>query len=484
MLTRRHTSQVVRSAVWLAALTAVGGCGTEPLVLLPNESTGAVDDARYELVARFAHISDAHIVDEESPARLTVFARLFGSAWRPQEAYSLHLLDGMIRTVNKMHVAQNPIDFLIHTGDATDNVQLNEIKWFINVMDGGMVDPLTGPDDRSAIEIPDPTLDPHRPFVAQGLYRRGVHGDAGTIPWYTIAGNHDSFAVGVFPIVTDLFGNRTSPLPVANRIGLFAPVVLRPTGSIAWGAITPANPGPPPEVVLPEQITPNPERRYATRREFVELHGASVSEPTGHGFDPRQPEKSWYSVSPRPGLRLIGLNSSDPFLEIPKQVFSEGAISLAQIAFLKGELAAAQTRGELVIVATHHPSDSLEIGNGSFASPGSFRAILRSFPCVALHLAGHWHTNVAIDRGGYVELVTGSIIDAPQEGRVVEIWNSKEDDSTTAPAAIELRYQSFSHLDAIDTPDEANAALFADPLRAMREVAARLATGAAHNRDN
>jgi len=469
--------RIMRHAVLVGALVSVVGCGTEPFVLLPDEATQAVDESQYELLARFAHISDAHIIDEESPGRLTVFARLVSTAWRPQEAYSLQLLDGMIRTVNKIHVAQTPIDFLIHTGDATDNAQINEYQWFVTVMDGGTVNPLTGPDDRDAIEVPDPTLDPHHSFVAQGLYRHGVHGRDATIPWYTIAGNHDLFAEGVFPIVTNIYGDRTSPLPLSNRIGLFAPVILNPTGGLAWGAITPAHPGPPPEVVLPEAIEPNPDRRFATAREFVEVHAASVTEPVGHGFDPTSPGALWYSVSPKPGLRLIGLNTSDPFLQIPTEVYSEGAISFAQIEFLKAELEAAQKRGDVVIVATHHPSDAIAIGNGSSVSPKSFRDILNGFPCVALHIAGHWHTNLAIDRGGYVELITGAIIDAPQTGRIVSIWKKRDTNSAVSPATVELRYRSFSHLDTIEPPDDRDAALFDDPLRGMREVAFRLATG-------
>lgn len=471
----KKKGDIALSTIFAVVILIVGGCGVEPVVLLPDESTAAVDETQYDLVARFAHITDAQVVDEESPARLTAFAQLSDSAWRPQEAYSLHLLDGIIRTVNKMHVAEGKIDFLIHTGDAADNAQINEIKWFVDIMDGGLINPLTGPDNRDAADIPDPTLDPHRPFLAQGLYQNGIHGDAASIPWYAVAGNHDLFAVGIFPIVTDVFGNRSSPLPVENRVGLFAPVLLRPTGGIAWGAITPANPGPPPEIVLPESITPNPDRRYATQREFIELHVASVTEPLGHGFDPERPDRSWYSVSPVPGLRLIGLNSSDPWLEIPKQVYSEGAISSTQLAFLETELAKAESRGEVAIVATHHPSDSLDFGNGSAASPTSFRAILRKHSCVAMHLGGHWHSGAAIDRNGYVELIAASIIDAPQEGRFVEIWKLSLPESSQERSPIQLRYKNFSHLDEIVNTQPAHDQLFEDPLRAMRQIALQLA---------
>ena len=112
----------------LAAAVVMGcaGCGGWPGRLLPDESTGAVNTDRYALLVRFAHISDAHLTDEESPGRLTAAAAVSIDAWRHQEAYSTQLLDGAVRTVNKMHVARHSIDFVIHTGDAMDNAQLKE----------------------------------------------------------------------------------------------------------------------------------------------------------------------------------------------------------------------------------------------------------------------------------------------------------------------------------------------------------------------
>lgn len=459
----------MRRVLLLSAMfhTVLAGCGTVPGVPLPNESTEPVDAARFELIARLVHISDAHLVDEESPGRLTVLASLSGSAWRPQEAYATQLLDGMIRTVNKMHATGRTIDFLVHTGDASDNAQSNELQWFIAALDGLPIHPRTGPDDRLPAAKPERLLDPHAPFLPQGLYRNGVHGTAPTIPWYNVLGNHDHFAVGVFPIVTGLLGRRTSPLPLQERIGAFLPVSLDPTGVASWGSITPAHPGPPPEINLPKIVTPNPARRFLTDHDFIAAHLQSETEPKGHGFSAAAPNRPWYSVVPLPGLRLIGLNSASPAVEEAGFVYSEGAISWPQVAFLKQELSKATRRDEIVIVATHHPSSALDVTTGTALTQHSLVRLLNDHPCVKLHLAGHLHNDVVMDRSGYVEIVTSSIIDAPQQGRVIEIWRSGD--------AVELRYWLFSHLDDIESPDESDAALFADPLLPLRRVAAGLA---------
>lgn len=445
----------------------LASCGNVPRAALPNESDEPVDTSRFELLARFVHITDAQIVDEESPARLAALADFSASAWRPHEAYSTQVLDGMIRTINKLHVARDPIDFVVHTGDALDNAQANELDWFVTAFDGGRINPRSGPDDRDPASKPDPVLDPHEPFDAQGLYRQGVHGDQATIPWYSLFGNHDHFASGVFPIVYNLLGQRVGPLPLGNRIGFSLPVNLYPIGAFSWGLITPANPGPPASVTFPIRITPNTERAYITDADFIAAHLASSGEPLGHGFAATRSGHGWYSVMPVPGVRLIALNSATPILERPRLVYSEGAVSPEQVTFLKEELGRACRRGERVIVATHHPAVSLDPTLGTALTEASLVRLLNEHPCVILHIDGHLHQSQVIDRSGYIEITTSAIIDAPQQGRVIEIWEAGDD--------VELRYRMFSHLDEIDPPTDAEAALFDDPLMPMRRIAADLA---------
>ena len=445
------------------------GCGGVPGQTLPDESTAPIDPARFELVARFAHLSDAQILDEESPARLATFADLSMSAWRPQEAYTTQLLDGAVRAVNKTHAYGETIHFAVHTGDALDNAQFNELQWFMTCMNGGLVDPRSGPDDRNPATLPSPLLDPHHPFEAQGLYRNGVHGDRATIPWYAVFGNHDRYAVGVFPIIVDNRGHATTPLPANIRLPLFFPASLDPTGSLSWGLITPGNPGPPIVPLLPVSITADADRRYISTGEWIAAHLDSTGTPPGHGFNEDAPERTWFSAAVAPGVRLISLNTSDAIIEQPRLVHSEGAISFQQLLFLRNELRAAETRGDVVIVATHHPSLSLDITLGTALTAATMIDLLNSYPSVKLHIAGHWHSHAAFDRGGYAELVTGSLVDAPQQGRVVELWRDRAD-----PGRIELRYRFLSHLDEIE-PLDGSIPRLDDPMLPMRRIAAELA---------
>ena len=449
---------------WCVPLVAVLGLLGCDLDIVSLSLVDAADDP-HELkrVIRIAHMSDTHLVDEQSPARFTEIDLVEPCAWRPHESYAAQLLDGVVRSINGIHAGGRQVDLLLHTGDACDNAQGNELQWFITVMDGGVVDPLTGPDDRPNWLRPPPSLDPHAPFVAQGVYQRGVHGQAASIPWYMVFGNHDAFAVGVLPII-DWYTRRVAPLPLAdNRPGIVLPIVLDPVGSLAYGHMTPAHPGPPWPLNRPSYVQPNADRAFFDKPTLVEAMLNSQTDPTGHGFGASAGMKTWYSVSPVPGLRLIGLDTTDAVAPIPGLLYHQGAISATQGQFLRNELASAARRGELVVIASHHPSGYLSILQGSSLTGPTLRGLLGSYPNVVLHLAGHSHSNRVTDHGSYVEIETGSTLDLPQEARLVEIWRDQADDSVL------ITYEMVSHL------DDTAAVVGDDPLRALRARAMDLA---------
>ena len=430
---------------------------------LPARMSDPFDTAGLTLVARIVHISDMHVVDEESPARFAGAQVITRSAWRPYEAYSTQLFDGILRACNRIHDSGRDVSFLVQTGDACDNVQSNELDWMLAVFDGAIVDPLSGPDDRPPETRPEPPLDPHVSFQPQGLYRAGAHGPKPSIPWYGVFGNHDVYAIGNFPILEGLFGSRVAPLPLEGRPDILLPGDLDPTGFLAHGNVTPALPGPPGVFELPRLVAPNSDRAFFNRREYIRAMFETITGPPGHGFADAESGASWYSVSPAPGLRLIGLDTCRPAHQIPGFFYVDGSILDDQLAFLRAELTAADGRGELVIVASHHPSAFLRSIYGTVVTGSSFREVLNTHPNVILHLAGHTHRNRVWDRGGYVEIETCSTLDLPQEGRLIEIWRDE------ASGDVSIRYEMFSHLDD-DLPP-----LGDDPLRSMREAARRVA---------
>lgn len=446
--------------VWLTA------CEPDLAVLLPSVEQPPPVGNEWQLVARIAHVTDTHVVDEESPARFAGAHELFTSAWRPYEAYSAQLLDGTIRIINRLHASGRDIDFVIHTGDACDNAQTNELQWFVKVMDGQPINPLSGPDDRNPDQLPPAALDPHAAFPPQGLYRQGHHGDRASIPWYITPGNHDCFGIGVFAIFENLWGHRTAPLPFPQRPGVLLPNIFDPTGWLAHGNVTPAQPGPPCFLELPRLVAPNPERAYFNKLEFVQAMFNTTTQPLGHGFAAAA-GPTWYSVAPLPRLRLIGLDTCEPAWLLEGFPYQDGSISAAQVSFLRAELAAAKERNELVVVASHHPTASLWEGYGSALTGDAFRELLNDYPNVVLHLAGHSHRNRVADRSGYLEIETCSTLDAPQQGRLLEIWQN------TTSGEAHIRYEMFSHLDD-DLP-----ALGEDPLRGLRERAWQTAHGLA-----
>ena len=452
--------------LWFAALGAglVGfGCNTDVGTLLPAEASGAAQAGNLTLGVRLAQISDKHVVDTLSPARFPGASVLVGSVWRPQEAYATQLLDGMVRTINRIHASGRTIDFVLHTGDACDNNQSNELGWVVGVLDGETVNPLSGPDDRPADARPDAAHDPYATFLPQGLYRRGVHGDLPSVPWYSVLGNHDAYALGAFPVFESSDGRRTAPLPLDERPGLVLPVRMDPEASYAYGNVTPAAPGPPPLFELPRYVVPNAERRYFNKVEYVEKVFTTVTGPAGHGFADAPPGATWYSMVPAAGVRLIGLDTTAAAMHTEGGIYNEGALSWEQHEFLRAELDAAQARGELVIVATHHPSGDLSLVAGTAVFPDELRGLLRQHPNVVLHVVGHTHRNRVTDQGGYLEIETCSTLDWPQEGRLIEVWRD------AAAASVVVTYEMFSHL------DESLPPLGADPLHDLRRTAANLA---------
>lgn len=408
---------------------------------------------------RIAHISDTQIVDEESPNRALRFAALTEYAWRPQETYGLQTLDATLGVINDIHTVKSApthsIDFVLATGDLTDGSQHNELRWFIDTMDGQWVVPDSGePDGELRMQAPEDN--PKLGFQAEGL-------DPG-IPWYTVFGNHDSLSFGVFNVDRSSADPQewTAPLlrPVAALAGLhlldpnlnaleptsrYSPAIVR--GSEEQIDLVTL------QLLLGDlqagRIVQDPNRHFTNRIAFIEEHFDTTTLPEGHGFSEENVDTGLtrYSVHPKDGVpvRLVVMDTvaPDPPYGLPAHY---GVMTREQFDnFVKPEIEAAQEAGEFVLLASHHPSEDFEL---PYPQPQvrtrEWRDYVASQPNIVAHLCGHSHKNFVTHVDGdypYYEIQTGSIIDYPQEGRIIDVFY---DESTET---VRLESTMFSHMD-------------------------------------
>ncbi|HWD76891.1 MAG TPA: metallophosphoesterase [Solirubrobacteraceae bacterium] len=368
-----------------------------------------------------AHITDAHVLDASSPARVTFLDRLgppFQSTFRPQEALTAQVLAGAANAVR----ALTP-QLVIQGGDLIDNAQSNELAHALLALRGGRLDPGSGRDGYFGVQLASNT-DPfyYRPDVDAprnpGLLRQAsqafVSGGVGA-PVSPVFGDHDALVAGEIVPTT-----LTMSLAIGDRALWELPSGLSlPPGARRAAAVSPDGP-PDPGLVGPfleaalagptVRVPPDPARAEMSFGEALSRLAAATAPGVHTRHDASGDLRLDYAVDAGPGVRVIVLDL------VRRGGGSGGLVEASQPQWLAGQLAAAGDRW--VIVVSHQPIEGSPGG-------GDLLALLDRAPRVIAALSGHTHRNRITSRptpaGGYWLISTASLIDYPQQARALRI---------------------------------------------------------------
>jgi len=391
----------------------------------------------------FFTISDIHITDEESPAEAVFFGlsrKGIISAYSPSMLYTTHVLDAAVRTANALH-RESPLDFGLSLGDAANSTQYNELRWFIDVLDGKTISPSSG--NHAGAD----KWDYQKPYKAAGLDRG--------IPWYSTLGNHDHFWVGSFPVddktrkaavgptmldIGNIFTNNLGTASTGYYMGAI-------DGSTEFG--TPFGAGPVESFATPPTVTPDPDRRELARTEWLGEFLNSTSLPAGHGFTAENAKNGFacYTFMPNPKIpvEVIVLddtqNDTDPSDGAKGPDWGHGSLDAKHYAWLVNELDKGQAAGNLMIIAAHIPIGVTK--PGALEGWSSLAAVtepdliakLKTYPNLLLWIAGHRHEttitpmpspDAARPELGFWEVETGSLREFPQQLRTFKIARNSD----------------------------------------------------------
>jgi metallophosphoesterase (TIGR03768 family) len=387
---------------------------------------------------RFFTMSDIHLTDKESPAQQIKWGYKGGaklganagnsSAYSGVILYTTHVLDAAIQTINALNKV-NKFDFGMGLGDAVNNAQYNELRWYIDSFDGQKINPDSGKKD-------DPTSGPDNDY--QDEYQAA--GLSSEIPWYQVLGNHDHFCTGMFTpdeyvwktytgeTIMNMGNIMSDPLGKKSR-GYYMGAV---DGSTQWGNIIGA--GPVSDFSIPPTVVADANRHYINKRSWMNEFFNTSSNPVGHGFTQTNLDLNFacYSFLPKSELPLKVIVFDDTQLEDQVDMNEQGYVTQDRYDWLVGELEAGQKAGQLMIIAAHIPL--MYIGNDGKDSPISLDTMvnrLNKYPNLLLWMAGHVHRNLvtafkspfypAQPELGFWHVETASLRDFPQQFRTFRI---------------------------------------------------------------
>jgi metallophosphoesterase (TIGR03768 family) len=412
------------------------------LDLMPSAYDAASATSVSKLL-RFFTITDIHITDVQSPAQAILFGYkgFLSSAYSGVMMFTHHVLDAAMATVNAMHKVE-PIDFGISLGDTCNNTQHNELRWYIDVIDGGHIEPDAG-------ARPDDNTEPRAEFL--DAYQAAGLDPA--IPWYQTRGNHDHFYTG-FLRVDDYLRKTYVGDEILNMGNIFEDPLGPNSRGFYMGCLDGRTPlgdifgmGPVADFPTPPKVlAANPDRRSLTKSEWMAEFFKTSSNPRGHGFEESTVEAGFacYTFEPKADVPIRVIVVDDTQRDDDPYDNGYGHVSLDKERFdwLVAELARGQADNKLMIVAAHCPIGVEKAGSpmawssSAYGTEEELFAKLHSYPNLILWIAGHRHLNAitafkspddARPELGFWEIETSSLRDFPQQFRTFDVVRNSDD---------------------------------------------------------
>lgn len=414
------------------------------------------------------HISDTHICDAQSPARVEYLDRyadphhpvsaLIGSlvgTYRAQEILTAQVLESMVQSANKITrapISGGPIDAVVITGDLTDNAQFNELDWFLTLINGGKIRPDSGSEDKwegpggdhyspffwnphgtPKGEVDDfprrlygfPTvpelLDAIRaPFQASGL----------THKWLAVHGNHDALLQGtVAPdaLLREIAISGIKIFELSDEEALESLRRVSEIGPAQYPApLTPTN----------VSVTPDLMRDFVENSTWQERFATSdqpfIKAGQGDAIGVKYWRKDFELIT------LIALDTVNPFGGW------QGSIDQLQFEWLKTQVESARDR--FIVITSHHPLQDMTNSYTPFLSARVTGTEIKEFLILHTHVVawvcGHSHRHKVIYQGpdkehGFWQIETASLIDWPQQGRIIEFFLDDQQEFTIASSPLD-----------------------------------------------